>query len=72
MAPTGGEVVIAVASRSPIAQLEELEQAGGRYFRVGMANDPQDRRVLSALNDGLQTRPLVGDAPARFRPTSCS
>ena len=31
-----------------------------------MANDPQDRRVLSALNDGLQTRPLVGDAPRQI------
>jgi hypothetical protein len=57
--PPGGEVAIAIASSRPIATLEALEQAGGRYYRLGAAEKGGDaevgvRRVLSAINDGVR------------------
>jgi len=69
--PAGDEAVIAIAARSPIAELEALEQAGGRYFRLGAdeasatGEATGDRRVLSAINDSLRARPLPGAPPRR-------
>jgi hypothetical protein len=70
--PPGKEAVIAIASRSPIAQLEDLEQSGGAYFKVGFDNEDgqgqnaEDRRVLSALEDGLETQPVLPGAPRQI------
>jgi len=62
--PSGTEAVIAIAARSPIAELEALENDGAIY-KVAAAvknpldnsDSPPDRAFLSALRTGLMSRP---------------
>jgi len=63
-APAGPEVVIAIASRSPIAELEALESEGKTYRVAASAKNPQtntesppERAFLSALQTGLAAQP---------------
>ena len=68
--PSGYEVAVAIAARSPISELEELEREGGRYYKAGFdgrsatPGDAPDRRVLSAVRDAMHARPLPGE-PSR-------
>jgi len=74
--PVGYEAVIAISARSPIAELEELEQKGGRYYKIGFDGRPgastsaEDRRVLSAIRDALLTRPVPGAPPREISATA--
>jgi hypothetical protein len=74
--PPGYEAVIAISARSPIAELEELEQKGGRYYKTGFDGRPgaaaaaEDRRVLSAIRDALLTRPVPGAPPREISATA--
>jgi len=62
--PSGTEAVIAIAARSPIAELEALESDGAIYKVAAAAKNPldnsdspPDRAFLSALRTGLLSRP---------------
>jgi len=60
--PAGSEAIVVIAARSPIAQLEDLEAAGGGQFSMpvsagGQAGLADDRFFLTALRAGLTERP---------------
>ncbi|WP_226575158.1 C1 family peptidase [Acuticoccus sediminis] len=60
--PTGDEAVIVIAAKSPIFQLEDLENGDGQFVMPGLAtrNAPQiadDRFYLSLLRAGLNDNP---------------
>ena len=66
--PAGSEAVIVLAAHSPIAQLEELEDAGGGQFAIPVsagsgANAADDRTFLTALRAGLADRPDESSLP---------
>ena len=60
-APAGGEAIIAIAARSPLEQLEELEREGNGQFRLQLERDrtakAEDRLYLSTLRTALADRP---------------
>ena len=61
--PSGAEAIFAIASRSPIEELEKLEDGKGGQFRLAAAEaerdilDAQDRLYLSVLRAGLARMP---------------
>lgn len=62
--PKGTEAVIAIAARSPIAELEALEADGAIYKvaaatknQIDQSESPPDRAFLSVLKTGLLSRP---------------
>lgn len=58
--PSGAEAIIVVAARSPIQQLEDLEQDGGQFVLPVSSQDGQsfgDRDFLTALRAGMAERP---------------
>jgi hypothetical protein len=62
--PSGTEAVVAIAARSPLAELEALESDGAIYKvaaaaknPIDQAESPPDRAFLSALRSGLLSRP---------------
>lgn len=64
VAPAGAEAIIAIAARSPIFQLEELENSddGGQYTlpEWSMPDGDEgmgDRQFLTALRAGMEERP---------------
>ena len=63
-APAGSEAIIAIASRSPLLQLEELETSDNGQFRLLASSpsneeNPQDRLYLSVLRAAMAERPAV-------------
>lgn len=61
-APAGTEMIVAIAARSPIEQLEALESlANGRFVPGGSAID--QRQFLAALREGVRAK---GNAENRF------
>lgn len=62
-APAGPEAIVAIASRSPLGQLEALETDGKGQFRLSAgdrakdAKDAQDRLYLSQLRAALAETP---------------
>ena len=63
-APAGAETIVAIAARSPLAQLEALETGGNGQFRMQVSqhdapgeNSAQDRLYLSFLRATLSERP---------------
>jgi len=59
--PTGHETIIAIAARSPLKEIDELDVPGSRPFRLTfVAEDgrgPEDRAFLSRLRRELILRP---------------
>lgn len=61
--PAGSEAIFAIASRSPIAELEDLEDGQGGQFRLaagiegGEGASAEDRLYLSILRSGLAKMP---------------
>jgi hypothetical protein len=62
-APAGPEAIVAIASRSPLGQIEALETSGTGQFRLSAGDrkkgeaDPQDRLYLSQLRAALAENP---------------
>lgn len=67
-APAGVEAIIALAARSPLLQLEALEDEGNGQFRLAAATEDEgkadDRLYLSRLREAL-TDTQDAQAPAR-------
>src|SRR5262249_50804755 len=59
--PTGHETIIAIAAKSPLKEIEELDVPGKRPFRLTFAPEdertPEDRAFLSRLRRELLLRP---------------
>jgi len=60
--PSGAEAIVVIASRSPIAQLEELEEEGGGQFIMPASAESggsiaDDRYFLTALRAGMAEQP---------------
>jgi hypothetical protein len=60
--PAGSEAIIVIAARSPIIQLEELENGGSGQFSMPVSAESaaataDDRYFLTALRAGLADRP---------------
>lgn len=60
--PAGAEAIVVISAHSPIAQLEDLEGAGGGQFTMPVSADggtdvANDRYFLTALRAGLAERP---------------
>ncbi|MHA7777014.1 DUF4384 domain-containing protein [Roseibium sp. M-1] len=66
--PAGSEAVVVIAAHSPIAQLEDLEDAGGGQFKMpvsaeGGSGMADDRFFLTALRSGLADWPDEASLP---------
>ncbi|MEM8811224.1 MAG: DUF4384 domain-containing protein [Pseudomonadota bacterium] len=58
--PVGSEAIVALAARSPIAELEALERPGDGQFRMtgaSLESGADDRLYLSILRTGLASTP---------------
>ncbi|POF29796.1 DUF4384 domain-containing protein [Roseibium marinum] len=60
--PSGAEAIVVIAARSPISQLEELEEEGGGQFTMPASaksggSVADDRHFLTALRAGMAERP---------------
>lgn len=71
--PAGDEAVIVIASKSPLAELEAFERAGGRPYRLVLKTEGEggreDRAFLKELRKGMQQRP---EAERRGREVSAA
>ncbi|MEM5585409.1 DUF4384 domain-containing protein [Roseibium sp. AS2] len=60
--PAGSEAIVVIAARSPIAQLEDLEDGGSGQFSMPVSVEggsamADDRYFLTALRAGMRERP---------------